>query len=110
RTMALLTLLGALDKYQNFSQKLSFRDYVRWGLLTEMSLTQTPDIRRKAWEAGRYGMAAQIQLAIVLRKIKKPLVETIKKMLTKEQLWSLKRRIYRTDASTIGSKHDHSPT
>jgi len=99
RTTTILVLLDSLSKYSNFSQKLTVGDYFRWGFLTHLNIRHARDIRAKAWSLGRYKMALLIQIAILLRKVKKFLVNRIKSLLSREQLYRIKRKVFASEST-----------
>jgi hypothetical protein len=97
RTMASLTILDTLENYRNFSTKLSASSYFRWGALTLMNVHQAAEIRRQAIKSGRIGMAILIQAAILLAVFRKFSIKLSKRLITREQLYRLKRVIYRAE-------------
>jgi hypothetical protein len=97
RTMTILTILDSMGEYKNFSKKLTFRDYLRWGFLTHLNLRHARDIRSHAWQAGKYQMVLMIQGAILLRKIKKILVAIVKNLVSRETLYCIKRKVYKPE-------------
>jgi hypothetical protein len=100
RTMTILELIGATDNYsENFPKKLSTAAYIRWGLQHPLDPDQAGAIRDNALRAGRTKMAFWIQIAIILRVIKRFLVRTIKRILGRENVYRLKRRIYLPESS-----------
>jgi hypothetical protein len=103
RTMTLLEILDVSQHYsENFPKRLTIASYLRWGLLTHLYPDQARAIRRKAIQYGHYGMAFWIQVAIVLRLVKKSTVELFKKALGRERVYRLKRRVYRPESDLIG--------
>ncbi|KPL07092.1 hypothetical protein AMJ86_05915 [bacterium SM23_57] len=102
RTMTILAILDSLQKYNNFSQKLTIRDYIRWGLFTHLNVRHARDIRDKAMETRKYKMAFLIQVAIILRRIKQFTLRFFKGMLSEEQLYRIKRHVYKPDSDVLG--------
>jgi len=102
RTMTVLEILNSLENYRNFSHKLSMGDYIRWGLFTHLNIRHARDIRGHAWKARKYKMAIFIQVAIILRKVNKFFVSLIKGILTKEQLYRIKRKVYKPESDNPG--------
>lgn len=100
RTMILLEQLDALPNYKSFSSKLTPKDYLRWGALTHLNLDIAIVARDQAFKNGRFGMGLWMQIAIILRVISKFSIESLKKLLPKELLYSLKRRVYRPETNT----------
>lgn len=104
RTTTILSIYNALPNYKNFDQRLSVFSYLRWGLMTLLDPDQAGPIRHQAWKSGRYGMAFMIQLAIVLRVIKKGLFQFLKGMIPREQLYRIKRKVFMPESNEIGSR------
>ncbi|MBE9523906.1 MAG: hypothetical protein IMY76_02325 [Chloroflexi bacterium] len=102
RTMVMLELLDATANYKNFAKKTGPGDYLHWGLLTNLRIKYAVELRYRAFKAGRLGMTFWIQVAIVLRVVKSTIVELIKKILTREQLYKLKRIVYRPESNHKG--------
>jgi hypothetical protein len=103
RTMTLLEILDVSRHYrENFPKKLTAFSYLRWGLLTHLYPDQARAIRQKAIQHGHYGMAFWIQVAILLRLVKKSAVELFKKAIGKDRVYRLKRRVYRPESDAIG--------
>lgn len=98
RTTTLLVILGSLQKYKNFSQKLTPGDYFRWGFLTLLNPRHASDIRNSAFRAGKFGMVLLIQIAIILRKMKKSILYVTKSLLSRKWLYQIKRKIYNPES------------
>lgn len=101
RTTTILVLLNALPKYHNFSQKLTVKDYFRWGFHTLLNVRQARSIQSQAWQAGRYGMVMLIQVAIILRKFKKSFMDILKHLLTPDQLYQIKRKVFKPESDNV---------
>ncbi len=97
RTMILLEQFDALPNYNNFSSKLMPKDYLRWGALTHLNLDIAITARNRAFQNGRIAMAFWMQTAILLRIFSKLLVASVKKLISKERLYRLKRIIYKPE-------------
>lgn len=102
RTTTILSILNALPNYHNFSQKLSPGAYLRWGLFTHLNVRHAGLIRNRAFEYRRFGMAFMIQVAIILSILKDFSVRLFKRMLSKDQLYWLKRRVYQPESTVEG--------
>ena len=98
RTMALLDLLDALPKYSNFARKMTLGDFLRWGALMPLN----PDIeiftRDQAFRKGRFVVGLWVQVAIILHAIQKFTIDLIRRLLSQEQLFRLKRRVFKPEA------------
>ena len=94
RTTTILSILEALPNYDNFSQKLTPGSYLRWGLLTLLNVRHAKFIQKKAFEYNRFGMVIMIQMAIILRVMKIGILQLMKSMLTRDQIYRIKRRVY----------------
>jgi hypothetical protein len=110
RTTTVLAILDSLQNYKNFSQKLSVGDYFRWGFLTHLNTRHARDIRDKAFGVGKLRMAFLIQVAIILRKVKSFLISCFKGILSKEQLYRIKRKVYKSESDNREGIYDHPPT
>ena len=108
--MTVLAILDSLQNYKNFLQKLSVGDYFRWGFLTHLNIRHACDIRNKAFGEGKIRMSFLIQVAIILRKVKIFLIIFLKGMLSKEQLYRIKRKVYRSESDNGVGIYDHPPT
>jgi hypothetical protein len=109
RTMTALDLLDSLPNYKNFSQKLTVIDYLRWGSMTLMNMRHARDFRRIAWQSGRFDMVFWINVAITLRKVAMFLRKIIKALISPEQLFWIKRKVYQPEAVGPEGKDDHPP-
>jgi hypothetical protein len=94
RTMASLSLLDALPRYRTFSGELSAGSYFRWGLFTPLNIGQATEIRNRAAKSGRFGMALFVQAAIILQIVRKFSFKLVKRLLSQEQIYRIKRKIY----------------
>ena len=94
RTMVTLSLLDSLSKYETFSSRLSIKSYLRWGFLTHLNVKQATKIRGLAIRTGRLWVAFLVQVAIVLATMKNIIIVLIKRLLSREQLYFIKRKIY----------------
>jgi hypothetical protein len=97
RTMAILTLLDSLHQYNNFTQKFSIQDYLRWGMVTHLNPRHAGDIYRKALKARKFKIASLILLAITLSKVKRFFLRVCKGILTDGQIYRIKRMVYRPE-------------
>ncbi|MFC1878658.1 hypothetical protein ACFLZW_01970 [Chloroflexota bacterium] len=103
RTMTLLEILDVFENYsENFPTGLSIGSYLRWGLLTHLDPDQAGAIRKNALESGRFGMAFFVQVAILLRIIKRFLVESFKIILGRQAIYRLKRKVYPPESGING--------
>jgi hypothetical protein len=103
RMIASLILLDASVNHTNFAAKLSLGSYIRWGLVF-LSPRHVRDLRRRALKTGRAGMALQMQLVIILGWVRELLVALFKRIISPDQLYWMKRRIYHPETGDIGSQ------
>ncbi|MCP4140515.1 MAG: hypothetical protein GY755_09530 [Chloroflexi bacterium] len=97
RTMILLEQLDASSNYNNFSKKLTPSDYFRWGALTHLNLEIAIAARNRSFQNSRIVMAFWMQIAILLRIFSKFLIESVKKFISKEKLYRLKRIVFKPE-------------
>jgi len=98
RTMAFLNLLDALPNYRNFSGRMRPVDDLRWGALTHLNPVLDIPIRDIALRKGRLSMAFWMQTAILLHYIRKTILALVKRVISRDLLYSLKRRIYQPES------------
>ena len=96
RTIVTLSLLEALPKYNNFNSKISLWSYLKWGLTNSIYVTQARSTQKYSIESGKLGVAIMIQIAIWLSWFRKFAVALFKKLLTADQLYRLKRKVYQS--------------
>ncbi len=101
RTMTILEILDSIQKYNNFTQKLTTLDYLRWGLFTHLNIRHARDIQNKAIEARKYKMIILIMVAIILRKIKKIFLRVFMGMLSREQIYRIKRKVFKPESEIL---------
>jgi len=101
RTMTLLELLDALPNYKNFSKKMSPVDYLRWGILMPPSKKSRIFVRNQAFRNGHISMALWVQVTLILQHLKTYAIKAIKYILSQEQLYQLKRKIFHPEALDI---------
>ena len=99
RMIVLLDLLDALPDYNNFCKKIPPRAYFHWGLLNTLDPLTARELRKSALVSGRVGMALGIHLAIVIDAITDWAVKLLKKTLSRERLYQLKRTIYQPESN-----------
>jgi hypothetical protein len=107
RTITGLVTLDALPNYKNFSQKLTFLDYLRWGLIEDLNPRHVKDLAVRARQIGKPGLSFMVRMALFLSKVKVFFVNIVKRILTPEQLYRLKRRVYHPETGD-SSKDDPS--
>lgn len=100
RTIASLILLNASSKYNNFASKLTLGSYLKWGTVY-LNLRYVRDLRRRALKSGRVGMALGMQIAIILARSREFLTNLFKRMISQEQLYQIKRRIYHPETQEV---------
>ncbi len=101
RTMTLLELLDALPNYKNFSKKMSPVDYLRWGIFMPPSKKSRLFVRNQAFRNGHISMALWVQVTLILQHLKTYVIKAIKYILSQEQLYQLKRKIFHPEAQNI---------
>ena len=94
RTIAVLSLLKALPNHRNFNGDLRVSSYVRWGLFTLLDPDQVRHIRNEAWSSNQFGMVVLLQIAILLREVKRTTIHIIKSLMSRELVYRIKRKIY----------------
>jgi hypothetical protein len=99
--MTLLELLDALPNYKNFSKKMSPVDYFRWGILMPPAKKSRLFVRDQAFRNGHISMALWVQITIILQNLNKYVIKAIKVILSQEQLYQLKRKIYHPEIQNI---------
>jgi hypothetical protein len=102
RTMAALTILNALPKYTTFAPKLYWRDYLRWGIQTHMSLMFARDICKRAWKTGKIDLALGTWIAISINTVVKFALKTIKAFLPPKNLYRIKRMLFKPESDDTG--------
>jgi hypothetical protein len=102
-TMTTLSILDTLPMYTTFAEKLTFWNYFHWGLHTHMNLPLARDIRRRAWKAGKIGLALGLWMAISINIVLKATVKAIKFMLPPKILYQIKMKLYKTTDDRIKS-------
>jgi hypothetical protein len=98
RTIVTLSLLEALPNYNNFNPKVSLWSYLKWGLGNSIYVSQARLTQKFAIESGKIGVAILTQVAVFLSWVRKFGITLFKKLLTAEQLYRLKRKVYSSRA------------
>ncbi|MBI9043692.1 MAG: hypothetical protein JEZ06_04355 [Anaerolineaceae bacterium] len=94
RTMSSLDLLKAMPLYKNFSRKMNILDYIKWGAFSPMSIVYAKRLRKRSAKMGRLDITISFQIVIILQSTRKLFIKFIKKMISRELLYKIKRRIY----------------
>ena len=98
RMMVLLEILQARDKYQNLSGKMNVFRYVHWGVLNQLDPLTARELRDNAFRSGRIGMAMGIQLAIILDIFSNRMTRLLKRLLSNDQLYKIKRVVFKPES------------
>jgi len=109
-TMASLSIMKSLPKYTTFAQKLTFWNYLHWGMHTHMSLPLARDIRKRALKAGKIGMVLGLSMAISINVVLNLAIKAIKILLPPKTLYKVKVKFYKSESTKTGKNLDHSST
>ena len=101
RMITLLDLLKALPNYSNFPKKMTPIPYVHWGLLNTLDPVTAKELRNKAASTGKIQVAFGIQVALIIDFCVDRVIGVLKKILSEERLYQLKRKVYKPETSLL---------
>lgn len=98
RNMAIMELLGTNRFYTTLPRWISFEDFFRWGSLYPMNPQLDGEIVELAFRKKNLRIWLGMRIAFLLYSIQSFVVNTIKFLLGKEQVFRLKRKIFKPEA------------
>ena len=98
RTMVLLELNESLFYYNNFPRRMTFVDFIRWGALMPLNPDIESGIRNLAFRKGYIWIGFWMQIAILVYGIQKTVNYVVKSLLSREQLFRLKRKVFNPES------------